>query len=372
MKNFIKISTCTILLFVLLDYIIGKKIINYLEKKNIFVTFDQNLKKNKKNEKKFRKKSELFSHTLSKNYRGISYFGNKAGEICTDKNGFKSKCGKKNDNFFDYGFIGDSFTEGVGLSYEKTFVGIFEESSKKNVANLGVSSYSPIIYYHKLKYFIENDIKFNHVIIFLDISDIEDEHSRIECDGKVCNKKINIFKDIRSSKISYIFKNLIQNDLNFTLLSLQYLKKSICKNIIFSKCSYVYDRNFLKSNWINNFKKNTSIEGIYYKPFKQTVFYLDKTFRLLQENNIDYSLAIYPWPGNILYNEKINDYENYFKNFCLNRCKHFFNYFDDFKLLTKKIGKKAVIKKYYFYGDLHYNEYGNQIIANKLEKILTK
>lgn len=354
------------------DYIFGKKIINYLEKKDIFITFDQNLKKNIKNEKKFRIKNEFFSHNLNKNYQGISYFGNKSGALCTDKNGFKSKCGKKNNNVFDYAFIGDSFTEGVGLDYEKTFVGIFEENSKKIVANLGVSSYSPIIYYHKLKYFFEKNIKFNHVIIFLDISDIEDELYRIECNNKVCDKKINPLKDIRTTKTSYIVKNLIQNDLKFTLIFFQYLKKGICKNIIFNKCSYVYDRNFLRSSWINNFKKNISIDGLYHESFKQTIFYLDKTFTLLEQNNVDYSLAIYPWPGNILYNENISQYEKYFRNYCLNRCKYFFNFFDDFRLLTKKMGKKEVIKRYYFYGDMHYNENGNQIIAKKLERILIK
>ena len=41
---------------------------------------------------------------------------------------------------FDILFIGDSFTEGVGLDYNDTFVGIFENNLKLNIGNLGVSS----------------------------------------------------------------------------------------------------------------------------------------------------------------------------------------------------------------------------------------
>ena len=52
-----------------------------------------------------------------------------------------------NTNYFEYLFIGDSFTEGVGLKFNETFVGIFKDNSNSSVANLGVQSYSPIIYF---------------------------------------------------------------------------------------------------------------------------------------------------------------------------------------------------------------------------------
>ena len=52
-------------------------------------------------------------------------------------------------------FIGDSFTEGVMLEYEDTFVGIVDkELNNKSieVLNAGVNSYSPIIYWRKTKF----------------------------------------------------------------------------------------------------------------------------------------------------------------------------------------------------------------------------
>ena len=56
---------------------------------------------------------------------------------------------------YDYIFIGDSFTEGVGLNYNDTFVGIFEKNlSNKDIGNLAMSDYSPRNYYHKIKEYI--------------------------------------------------------------------------------------------------------------------------------------------------------------------------------------------------------------------------
>ena len=367
MNKIIKITLISTISFLLFDFFFGKKIINYFEKKKIYITFNQNFKNNVINEKKFRKKNDIFSHTLSKNYQGISYFGNKVGNLCTDENGFKSKCGNNiSNNNYDYVFIGDSFTEGVGLSHEKTFVGIYEESSNKKIANMGVSSYSPIIYFHKIKYFLEKDINMKHVIVFLDLSDIEDEIFREECKGKVCKKNLEAKKDFRSVKFAFNFKNFLQNDFQFTILALQYLKRGFCKNILISGCSYVYDKNFERSGWIQNFKKNISINGKYHESFNQTIFYLDQIHKILDQKGIDFSLAIYPWPGNIFHNINTSDYQNYFQNYCKKKCKYFLNYFEDFDILVKNNSKNKVIKDYFFYGDMHYNEKGNYVIAKKL------
>ena len=231
---------------------------------------------------------------------------------------------------------------------------------------MGVSSYSPIIYFHKIKYFLEKDIKMKHVIVFLDLSDIEDEIFREECRGKVCNKNLELKKDFRSVKFSFNFKNFLKSDFQFTLLALQYLKRGFCKNILISNCSYVYDKNFEKSNWIHNFKENISINGKYNESFNQTIFYLDQIKEILDQKGIDFSIAIYPWPGNIFHNINTSDYQNYFQNYCKIKCKYFLNYFDDFEILVKNNGKNRVIKDYFFYGDMHYNEKGNYVIAKKL------
>ena len=56
---------------------------------------------------------------------------------------------------------------------------------------MGVSSYSPVIYKNKIIYFIEKGLKIKNVLVFVDISDIDDEaNNYIECEKKVCGKKV--------------------------------------------------------------------------------------------------------------------------------------------------------------------------------------
>ena len=90
---------------------------------------------------------------------------------------------------FDLAFIGDSFTEGIGYPYEKTFVGIIEKESKLKIANIAVSSYSPIIYFFKTKELLNDGISFEHLIVFIDISDVQDEAEIYkDCGHYVCER----------------------------------------------------------------------------------------------------------------------------------------------------------------------------------------
>ena len=59
--------------------------------------------------------------------------------ISTNSLGFKDKTNRQISLKTDKKrlvFIGDSFTEGLGLIYEKTFVGLIDETLKKNMTFL--------------------------------------------------------------------------------------------------------------------------------------------------------------------------------------------------------------------------------------------
>ena len=123
---------------------------------------------------------------------------------------------------YDLIFLGDSFTEGVGLNYEDTFVGLFENKSKMNILNLGVQSYSPSLHLKKINFLIKNKVKFKEAIIAIDISDLYDEFSynpKLMYDNEnntgICKvasiNKSNNFEIIPKDKIllKQIFSNYI-------------------------------------------------------------------------------------------------------------------------------------------------------------------
>ena len=75
-----------------------------------------------------------------------------------------------NKNIFVYG---DSFTYGVGLEYEKTYVGLIEKRLENyNVYNFGVGSYSPSVYLYKLKQYLSRGVYPNKVLILSAIDNL--------------------------------------------------------------------------------------------------------------------------------------------------------------------------------------------------------
>ncbi len=76
-------------------------------------------------------------------------------------------------------FLGDSFTEGIGVDYESSFVGLIAtELSREgiDVLDAAVSSYSPIIYRAKAAYLLDRvGLEFDTLVVYIDLSDAEDE-----------------------------------------------------------------------------------------------------------------------------------------------------------------------------------------------------
>ena len=78
--------------------------------------------------------------------------------------------------------LGDSFMEGVGYPWHQTVPGILSDRFKKQgveLLNGAVISYSPKIYYLKLKHFLEMGLEIDELYVFIDISDIIDLQQKI-------------------------------------------------------------------------------------------------------------------------------------------------------------------------------------------------
>ena len=136
-------------------------------------------------------KNEIYHHDFIKNgsvENEYPILENRRIKLHTNSLGFKDKSSRRisllpSKNFKKrIVFIGDSFTEGLMLEYKNTFVGIIDKELNKQsieVLNAGVSSYSPIIYWRKIKYLIEEvRLKFDELSVFIDISDFCDEKYR--------------------------------------------------------------------------------------------------------------------------------------------------------------------------------------------------
>ena len=72
-------------------------------------------------------------------------------------------------------FLGDSFTEGVGVPQADTFVARFADATGEEALNGGVVSHCPLLEYLRLKELFRVGFRCYRVILMLDPSDVQDE-----------------------------------------------------------------------------------------------------------------------------------------------------------------------------------------------------
>lgn len=377
MKNFIKIFFSTILFFIGIDLFFTYT----LPKDWIPDPYAMHFKKIDKLQIDQRYKvDDLYDHDLVKNADVIqNYDENASYRHCTNRYGFKSKCGEKdNSKEFDIAFIGDSFTEAVGMTYEDSFVGLFSEKhADLRIANLGVSSYSPSIYLTKVKFLLDNGIKFKQLFVFVDVSDIQDEgfyYSIVE--GKVVNnarkKKIKLYQEYKKS-FSYKFERFLKKNFAFSSLIYYNIKKNTKKSLEqVSVCSgkkhidsCMYDR----ANWTNTPNATTYGQQGVNAAINKAVSLMKQLKILLDQHDIKLVVGVYPWPYQIRHDIKYNKNVEIWENFCQNNsCYGFINANDYFFNEKEKLGSEKTIHKYYLIGDVHFNKYGNEVIFNEIER----
>jgi hypothetical protein len=359
-SNFTKIFFATAIFYLLCDFLFGNLI---LEK---FYWKDK---------EDFRVEHDIYHHTIKPNFDGFAYFGGKKYKFCSDGSGFKSSCkdvGTKKKNF-DIGIIGDSFSEGIGIPYENTFIGIINKNLKdKSVANLAVTGYSTSIYYIKIKTLLENGYHFDEIIIYIDLNDIHNEanafkivNNKIEPIGKKKNTIDYLNNPDTTEKQNY--KNFFRKKFKFTYENLHLIKMLIFRYQ--NKGIFPYVKNLEIASWpydkdakgYGEQGVNASIE----KAKKSVIQLMD----LLDEKKIKYSVGVYPYPQSMFYDQVNSRHVKIWEEVCLRRCKNFFNNFPNFFNVSSKIGPIETYYKYYIYRDTHFNENGHEMIAKNFLEI---
>ncbi|MDC1148210.1 hypothetical protein OAT00_00885 [Pelagibacteraceae bacterium] len=364
------------LLYFFLDLIIT----NFLFKKTDFWRLSE------KQSPYWRIQSNIYSHDFAANMEVKEKWQNFYKTIITNSLGYrddtKQKIEKVSNNKRVY-IIGDSFIEGMGYDYKHTVAGILKEKLSKNyqILNAGVSSYASGIYYLKTKKLISEGYKIDYAIIFLDLSDIYDELFYIYSDDKsrIINHDVG-----KEKKIPFLKRNfyslgnfLTENTILFKILLLMSDKTEIYKNYIKLKfkASKEFNKNFFKTSKEDTlFYRMLNIDrGAWTKDegkFKEvksgiekTKFNLKRLFKLLNENNIESRLIIYPWPIQIYYGDEYH--QKIWEKFSKENKINFVNLYSAFDSKDKK----KIILNNFILGDIHWNKQGNKTIANEILKL---
>jgi len=311
-------------------------------------------------EQYYRIKDPIFHHTLAKNFQyDEARWGPLNYRIVTDSLGFKDSARREvplSSKFHRILFIGDSFTEGVGYSYEDSFVGRIADRLKKRnieVLNAAVSSYSPKIYWVKTRYLIQKvGLKFDELFVFIDISDIQDEAEVYKYDektGRVVGPDVPIEEKIKDF---FTDNTVIYSTLRNVVRRLK--KKTL-------KPSYENSFNRDRSLWT---VRKDLMDRYGEKGLKEATIYMDRLLKLARQNGIKMTIAVYPWPDQIRYKDLNSIQVSHWKDWSNKNNVKFINLFPVF------IGKEGeeVVKKYYITGDVHWNQEGHKLVANAILK----
>ena len=355
--DFLKILFITFIFSLIIDFFFGSKILKQ---------FDPYFAKSQFYERLIRIDHPIYHHTLREN---VQYTNNVSFEdiyeLCTNNHGFKSKCNQVDNKNYEFAFIGDSFTEGTPIEYEDSFVGIFTEKTGYKTANLGIVSYSPKIYLSKLNYLIKQGFKFDHVVVFIDISDFYDDINFYSIDESLKVTEKN-YKKKNLKRRKFLRNNFpLTNFYMFVLKKYKFTKEE--KQLVNNENPTFTDKVNLKAKW--TYSKTDKIEGYdlgIKKGNQIMVNHMEKLYEILSKNNIKLSLAVYPWPHQ-LENDVVNSiHVKIWQEFCQNKCEKFINYFPIFFEKMNNSSYLETYKNYYFKNDPHFNKMGHKVLAKEL------
>ncbi len=318
---------------------------------------------------------EVYHHTFKPN-KSVNLKSDSGNyTIFTNSLGFKDdkiNHVEKNINKKRIILIGDSFTEGVLLNFDKTFAGIFKKYlAEKNIdlLNAGRGGYSPIIYWSKIKNLLEIEkVEFDELYVFVDLSDTWDEYYTYDLndDQNVILRNIPTSQAKHSENFIGKTKIFLKENTIFTYFFLNHISDSLSRN----------DQDKIWYNFIVNgihFDKWPINKSVYNawgeKGIKLQLKYMNNLKKLLDENKIKLTVVVYPWISQIWYEDLDSLHVKIWEDWAKNNNSNFINLFPLFvKTGISDSKKDKIINDNFIRGDFHFNENGNMIIAKELIK----
>jgi hypothetical protein len=246
-------------------------------------------------------------------------------------------------------FIGDSFTEGLGVAYDQTFVGLIAAAlapRRIEVLNAGVQSYSPKLGYLKLKYLVENiGLKVDEIEFFIDISDLQDE---LLYEPFVPGYTRDYF--VRRTS-DWLTKHSL-------------LARTVLDRLRHSWSDSVF-RTFGADAMVKRGAWTTDDDA--WKRFARGMTLAQENIArladLCRDHGMTLRLAVYPWPEQIRAHDLESKQVFMWRDFARAHDLGFTNFFPDF--IKPRADPEATIQAYFIGGDIHWNEAGHALIAQR-------
>jgi hypothetical protein len=256
-------------------------------------------------------------------------------------------------------FIGDSFTEGVGVTYEASFVGRVDAALAPRgveVLNAGVISYCPIIYFRKVKHLLEDvGLRFDALVVYIDIGDIEDEVTyKLDAEGNVRPRPVRRVQELGADQ-----QRGGRGFSRYPRLKRFLDRNSLLGSHVFAALGRLFPSR--EGNRAALWTVDDRLFAAYGREGLETAReHMDMLRDLLRAHGIPLTVAVYPWPDQIWHHDLSSKQVTFWKQWATDNGAGFIDYFPGF---IDAGPARAVLDRYYIPGDVHWNEEGHRLIA---------
>jgi hypothetical protein len=318
----------------------------------------------------------IFHHTLAKNYDGYDNWGDTRFKVYTNSLGFRDGSVRDvpaSSSMRRVLIVGDSFAEGLGVNFEDSFAGMLyatgmERADKIEFLNTGVISYSPVLYYRKVKFLIETGLHFDEVVVFSDETDVRDEATGYFCEDenpsyrKYCGERVPYYSQ-RDDLGSTLARHFVMTDR--LRIIVKHRIQGLSGNQKRNKIAPSSETAWLFPDWNS---------GDDYAPLgiaggmERSLVNMQLLADLLKKNDIPISIVVYPWPALLAAYDPDNRQVTMWRDFCARNCKKFINLFPAFK--AEKEAHADWYERLFIFGDFHFSADGNRVMFRELAKQL--
>ena len=338
-------------------------------------------------DKEFRIEDATYSHTLKANYStDRAIWGSAQFPLRTNSLGFRDATMRtvppRPQDRRRLVIIGDSFTEGIGLAWEDSFVGRFAQLVPQlEVLNAGVLSYAPSVYYRKTAWLLEAGYSFDELLVFIDVSDVQDEAIayREGPNGTILyvGYGINYWATVANPVItdpswktpgvagdagdkgappmdwkSWMKSRFAYSNLAYSMLKMKVQRKEPPPKML--RSYWTIDPNIPGYG-------EMGVEG----GLRKATAYMDRLAELLRGRGIALAVAIYPWPDQLDFDTEEHRHATHWRAWCeRSGCVRFIDHSPDF--FAFKRANPDWRKRLFIPGDVHHSRESTELIARRL------
>jgi lysophospholipase L1-like esterase len=328
-------------------------------------------------QKSFRTSHAAYHHGLRPNRHQRTNWGQRSYSMITNSLGFRDRAPRAvplETAHKRVVVIGDSMIEGLGVEFERTCVGLLQSQwadRQVEVQNAGVVSYSPRLYHLRIRHLLEREgFEFDHLIVFIDISDIQDElfyRDFVPATGE---------PEPAPPSGWWHRHSLLAQALDRTASPPRRIDNQFRTDAdinVWMETTKAYadpDVDPEQGRWTW-----TVSDAVYNEWGKQGLKlageHMQQLLALCREHGITVAVVVYPAPLQIFANDRDSRQAKYWSEFCDQRAVDFINLFPEF-INYKFPSPAAIYQTYFIESDNHWNEAGHQLVAGKIDEYLRK